>query len=116
MNVLGMTDAQWDVLATREIKSAATLWLVGGLVYQWWQGHLFTWASIVLSLGVIIAAPLIAMPLATLDAVKVRQLTQMVARGDRRWWPLVLWTPWVIIKLACPILLAIGALKLMGSR
>ena len=104
----------WDNFATEESKKGMTLWVLGGLVYQWYVGHLLSWPTLLLLFPGIFVASLAAIPTALLNRMKVRQLSAMKAGARPRSTLILLaWTIWYVFDLAYPMLLAIIALRLM---
>src|SRR5688572_29076118 len=68
------TALAWDNVATRESKSKIMLWLLAGWIYNLVEGVLFSLSSLLLFVPRIFIASLAAIPVALINAFKIRRL------------------------------------------
>lgn len=120
MPTTGIDNAAYETRGSAAAKASMFLWLLSGLIFNWYHSHLLSFSSLLIFVPGIFVAALIAMPVFWFDLYKERILLDQRARalaGRRRafdWVLLVLFTPWWVISQIWPIGLAVLAAKLLN--
>ena len=98
----GVSREEYDKRASAHSRASIILWVLGGLGYNLWVGHLVSWSSVLLILPGIFVASFASMPTLWVEIKK-----QKIIQDTNNVLVLLAFTVWALIDLLYPIVLGI---------
>lgn len=111
-SLTGLSKEEYNRRASEHAKNDIFLWLLGGWVYNLFQGQIFSWSSVLLFLPGMVLITAVAIPTFFIELKKERSILATGNDASAKTWLLLAgWTVWYVVNLAYPVVLAILYVK-----